>query len=284
MNIILQTVLGLGFLCCAQASTAQSLKADFETPLRQLNLFPGLMEISGLAENSDQTVFAHNDEHAIVYELDIADGTSQKAFALGDPTIQKDFEGIEVYNGRIYLLSSRGKIYEAPIGEHKSRVKYNAYDTGVGDFCETEGLSRGPDDEDGTVRFFILCKSPHNVDQKDRVLIYLWSLRDRLAVSKPWLDISRSKVTDGKPKKFNPSAIAWSAKYNQLFILSAKSDRFASLYSDGTVIQKAKLDPELHQQAEGISITSAGQLIISDEGKADRPPRLTVYNMQETEN
>ena len=150
MKRFIGLITGLIFTFAAFTAKAQTLMVDFETPPHQVNLFPGLMEISGLALGADGTVFAHNDEHGIIYQLRTIDGEVERAFALGDPTLEKDFEGIEIYNGRVYLLSSRGKIYEAPIGEHKSRVKYNAYDTGVGDFCETEGLARGPNESGGT--------------------------------------------------------------------------------------------------------------------------------------
>lgn len=282
MKSIAGLLIGFTVLSAAFTAKAQTLVVEFEMPPQQVNLFPGLMEISGLALGKDDTVFTHNDEHGIVYELRTLDGDVQRAFALGDPTIEKDFEGIEAFNERVYLLSSRGKIYEAPIGEHKSRVKYNAYDTGVGDFCETEGLARGPDESDGSVTFLILCKKPKSEDQKDRVLIYRWNLNERLAVDEPWLDVSRKSMTEGSPKKFNPSAIEWSEKHQQLFILSAKSDRFASLKADGTVLQKKKLSSDYHQQAEGITLLPSGKIVISDEGKSDRPPTLSIYKISET--
>lgn len=268
------------------ASTAGSqtlLTVDFETPPQQVNLFAGLLEVSGLALGGDGTLFAHDDEYGIVYELRTRGGEVERAFALGDPTLERDFEGIETLNNRVYLLTSNGLIYEAPIGEHKDRVKFNAYDTGVGDFCETEGLSRGPDLDHGDPTLLILCKTPKSKDQKNRVLIYRWNLVERLPVDTPWLDINRQSVTDGTPRTFNPSAIDWSEKYQQIFILSAKGDRFASLKLDGTVVQKKKLSSKYHQQSEGISLLPSGEIVISDEGNLSQPPRLAIYKVSEME-
>jgi len=281
MRKIIAPLIGMTIAASAISAHAQMLTVDFDTPPKQVNLFPGLMEVSGLALGPNNTVYTHNDEHGIVYQLRTNDGEIERAFALGEPTIEKDFEGIEIYNNRVYLLSSRGKIYEAPIGAHKSRVKYNAYDTGVGDFCETEGLARGPDTDTGSPTFLILCKKPKSKESKDRVLIYRWDLGEHLAVTEPWLNISRKSVTDGSSKKFNPSAIEWSETHQQLFLLSAKSDRFASLRRDGTVIQKRKLSNDLHQQAEGITLLPTGDIMIADEGKSSRPPRLTLYKVSE---
>lgn len=235
------------------------------------------MEVSGLAMGPDNSVFAHNDEYGIVYQISLNNGAVTRAFALGDPTLDKDFEGIEVMNGRVYLMTSRGKIYEAPIGEHKSRVKYNGYDTGIGDICETEGLTRGPDDEDGAPTLLILCKKMRKQAKNDRVLIYRFSLGTRLAVTEPWMDLARADLTKGSAKKFNPSALDWSETYQQLFIISAKTARYASVRRNGDVVQKQRLPKSYHRQAEGMTLTGDGRLVIADEGNGPTPPRLTIY-------
>ena len=100
-------------------------------PDHQFFLPQGLSEISGLAVASPNTVYAHNDEYAIVYEIALDTGKALKAFALGKPTVKGDFEDIAVRGGNVYLLASDGHLYEAPIGEHRQRVRYNVYDTGV---------------------------------------------------------------------------------------------------------------------------------------------------------
>jgi uncharacterized protein YjiK len=283
MKNSIRFIIGFLITCWAFTANAQSLIVDFDSVPQQVNLFPGLMEVSGLALGPNNTVYTHNDEHGIVYQLGAKDGDVERAFALGEPTLEKDFEGIEVFNDRVYLLSSRGKIYEALIGEHKSRVKYNAYDTGVGDYCETEGLARGPNAQNGSPTFLILCKKPTSKENQKQVLIYRWNLDERLAVKAPWMKISRDMMTDGSPKKFNPSAIEWSEKHQQIFLLSAKSDRFASLKIDGSLVQKKKLSDGHHQQAEGITLLPSGEIMIADEGKSNRPPRLSTYKISETE-
>ena len=68
----------------------------------------GLTEISGLAVASENSVYAHNDEHGIIYEIDLSSGAILAAFALGEPTVQADFEGIAVFGQRIYPRDKRG--------------------------------------------------------------------------------------------------------------------------------------------------------------------------------
>jgi len=256
---------------------APRLKPNFETPPQRITLIEGLMEISGLARGPGTTLYAHNDEHAIIYQLDSATGKMIAAFALGNPTLDKDFEGIAAYDNRIYLLTSRGKLYEALIGPHKSRVKYNAYDTGLGDICETEGLSRGPQTPDGRPTFLLLCKAPHQPELKKRVLIYQWSLTDRLPVTEPWINIARKDLALGAPKHFKPSAIEWSDTHQQIFILSGKNAQFAAIRPDGTVLQRARLPQKYHPQAEGLTLDENGGFIIADEGQGSNAGTLSLY-------
>ncbi len=60
---------------------------------------PGkLQEISGLAMTDDGRLLAHNDEKAVVFEIDSRNGRIVKQFSLSDLTkpVEDDFEGIAV--------------------------------------------------------------------------------------------------------------------------------------------------------------------------------------------
>src|SRR4051812_47919324 len=155
-----------------------------QAPARQFYLPEGLSEISGLAVASRTTVFAHDDNYGIVYEVDLYGAKAVRAFALGKPTVKADFEDIAVRPGYVYLLTSDARLFEAALGENRKRVLYNAYDTGVGTHCETEGLANGPAEGD----FLILCKKAREVELKDRLVIYRWNLHERTPVAAPWLN------------------------------------------------------------------------------------------------
>ena len=53
-----------------------------------------MREISGLTLTDDDRLFGIADEEAIVYELDSTEGRLVKTFALGDPVVLGDFEGL----------------------------------------------------------------------------------------------------------------------------------------------------------------------------------------------
>jgi len=262
----------------APDSFAQDSYFDLDERKKKHELSAGLFEISGLAIASDSSVYAHNDEHSIIYEIDIESGETLSAFAIGTPTLAADFEGIAVDNGRIYLTTSDGLLYESLIGAHQSRQKFNAYDTGVGSFCEVEGLTMGPPHPAGGKHFLILCKSPRQDEMKDRLTIFSWNLNERLPVEVPWLSVERDGIlTQQEQKKFRPSGIEWIDQTQQLIVISGRNNQYIRLDKAGEVIAKAKLTSKQHPQAEGLAVMPSGELVIADEGSPLQPGQLSIY-------
>lgn len=243
---------------------------------RQMPLNAQLVEISGLAVASENTVFAHNDEFAIVYEIDIRDGSVPRAFALGDPTTQGDFEGIAAYDGRIYLVTSAGKIYEADISEHRARTRFNVYDTGVGAYCEVEGLSLAPTPGE----FFILCKRPRKGRPDGRLSIYRWSLAERRAVSEPALSVQFRDFLPGSEREgFRPAGIEWDAAAQTIMVVSSRSQIVYSFDQTGKFLRKNRLAADRHRQTEGIAVLSTGAILVADEGSGrNGAGLLSVYD------
>ncbi len=225
---------------------AALIEFELTDPPRQLSLVNGLREASGLAMASANSVYAHNDEFGIVYEVMLADGAVKSAFAFGDPTVSADFEGVATEGGRVYLVTSAGLIYEALIGAHRSRVLYNVFNTGAGAFCEVEGLANAT--EEGA--FLILCKTAQIQDLQGKLTIYRWSLRDRKPVVDPWLQVSyQDFLSEEEAKVFRPSAVEWDPGRKALVVLSARSRHLMVMSEDGSVAAKKTLPADLHLQA-----------------------------------
>ena len=243
---------------------------------RQMALNAQLVEISGLAAASENTVYAHNDEFAIVYEIDIRDGSVLRAFALGDPTTKGDFEGIAAYDGRIYLVTSTGKIYEADISEHRARTRFNVYDTGVGATCEVEGLSLTPTPGE----FFVLCKRPRKGGPDGRLSIYRWSLADRRPVDEPAFSVRFRDFLPGSEREaFRPAGVEWDAATQTVMIVSSRSQIVYSFDLTGKFLRKHRLSSDRHPQSEGLAVLSSGAIIIADEGSGrNGAGLLSVYD------
>src|SRR5690606_17400976 len=98
----------------ASCQHAGSLAAryDFERPSGRFELPGRLDEISGLASTPGGRLFGHDDERALVNEIDPATGEVGKRFSAGDPPLTGDFEGIAVVGERFFLVTSVGILHE----------------------------------------------------------------------------------------------------------------------------------------------------------------------------
>jgi len=240
--------LGASFSTVAQDFDPGQSPYTFDMPL-------GLFEMSGLAVASETSVFTHNDEHGIIYEVSIIDGEILRIFALGDPTIAADFEGIEVSQDRVYLITSKGILYEASIGYHQSRVKFN-----------------------GELSFLILCKSPRQPELKDRLTIYKWNLSERRPVTEPWLSIDRDDLLlQSEQKRFKPAGLDWQTDTGRLSIISGGNRQLLLLNKDGEKIANYVLAKRHHPQTEGLAIMPNGTFVFADEGTRTQDGRLSVY-------
>jgi hypothetical protein len=265
---------------CFAASAVRAQGADhgiagylIQEPEREFLLPQGLSEVSGLAVASDDSVFAHNDEYGIVYEVELKTGKTVKAFALGTPTVKADFEDIATRGEYIYLLTSDGRIFEARKGEHRKRVLYNVYDTGVGQRCETEGLANGPREDE----FLILCKRMRDPSLEDRLVIFLWNVADHSPVTAPWLNVPLGSLLDKlEHANFHPSALAWKRETGTLLIISSKGHNAIEIDSQGRLRGRYKFDKDRHPQPEGMTMMPDGRLVIGDEGPRGHG-KLTIY-------
>ena len=239
-----------------------------------ISLPDSLEEISGLAAASPDSVFTHNDEHAIVHEIDIAGGHTRRSFALGDPTLEGDFEGIAYAGGQVYLITSDGIIYAARPGADGERVPYRAYDTGIGPLCETEGLANDP----GGDHLLVLCKRLHRDEDEQRLEIHRWALGAERADPDPWLSIPLADLLEPHDMaEFRPSAIDLDAQRRRLFIVSGRNQIFLEIDLEGHLIARRRLDSRLHRQTEGLAIVPGCQMLLADEGTETRRARISAY-------
>jgi uncharacterized protein YjiK len=232
-----------------------------------------LREISGLATAPGDRIFAHDDERAVIYEIDPRAGRLIKAFALGDRTAQDDFEGIAVVDDRLFLVSSNGRLYESSEGEDGERVLFNTYGTGAGRGCEVEGLAFEPVDR----TLLLLCKAPRDAALEGFVAIYRWSVDDRAMAGDSLLRIPDAALGESLPDdQFRPSGIERHPHTGNYFIVAAQQEAIAEISPTGDVLGVVTFAPGVHRQAEGLTFTEDGSLFIADEG-AGRGARLTRY-------
>jgi len=249
--------------------------------MMQWRLPDKLREISGLAMTPNGRLLAINDEVAIVYELDYEDGRLVKAFALGQPVVKGDFEGIAVADELVYLTTSDGRVYLAAEGADGQRVSFDTYETGLGEACEIEGLAASLDQ---TLLYF-LCKKIRDRDRVDGLMIFAWSIEHRQLVDErsillPERDILKRLRMD----RLSPSGLTVDRETGHLLIVAARQRSLVELASDGTLVDARELPLTVrHRQPEGIELASGKRLLIADEGGSHRA-RLAVYYPHAIEN
>jgi uncharacterized protein YjiK len=242
--------------------------------LTQWKLPKKLSEISGLAATSDGRLFAQDDEQAIVYQIDYESGRLVKAFALGNPTVHDDFEGIAVAGDVVYLVTSNGVLYRAREGRDGERVAFERFDTDLVDQCEVEGLAL-----DASGRELLLaCKASRSAARAGVRMIYRWSLQERRVLAQRSISIDAAAVAKQLGKKdFSPSGIEVAGKAGHMILVAARQRALVEVDASGRVVAALRLPmAQRHRQAEGIAFTADGRLVIADEGGNGRA-HLGIY-------
>ena len=242
------------------------------TGLTQWALPEDLQEVSGLALDSQGRLFAHADEAAVVFELDIREGRALRRFTLGDPPQPGDFEGMAWVENRLYMVTSDGDLISAEVAEDGAHTDYQLQRTGLGRRCEIEGL-----DYDPPRRLLLMpCKTAREKPLKRHVAVLAWSL-DQLAPAPehdllvPW---AKAK---GLAPPLNPSGLTRSPRNGNLILTAARQQALIELTPEGALLQALVIPrADEHPQMEGIVMTAYGDLVIADEGQNGRG-RLSVY-------
>lgn len=255
---------GLVLLACSPPAAAPTTPAPegslFAARAEQQWRLPGrLAEISGIAASADGRVFAHDDERAVIYEIDVAAGRLIKNFALGDPIETGDFEALAIApDGLFHMITARGLIYTFREGDDGAHVPFDTIDTGLHRTCEIEGLAYLAAEDS----LIIACKRMNDRAMRGTVSLYSWRAE---AGARPWLALPEANLaTRAGVEHFRPSSVEIDAASGRILLLSASDGALAELGGNGEILSARGLGAR-HPQAEGVTIAPDGALIISDE-------------------
>lgn len=232
-------------------------------PQAQWRLPKRLREVSGLALTPDGRVMGHDDEVAVIYELDIDRGEVVKRFSLGQPPLRGDFEGLAIDGaGVFYLTTSDGRLYRFEEGQDREHVAFEAFDTGLGEVGEIEGLAFHLGEE-GVI---FACKTNYTPALRGAVALHAWSPRRPDAPAQPWLTLPVALLADAVgARSFHPSSLEIDARTGRLVVLAGREHAMVELDAGGMLLAARGLGKR-HRQAEGATILPNGDLVIADEG------------------
>jgi hypothetical protein len=234
---------------------------DHSKPLSRWMMPLTLSEISGLALTPDQRLFAHDDELAMVSEIDFRRGVVLKQFTLGKPTIHADFEAIAIANDAFFLLVSNGDLYEFREGADGERVRYTLHDTRLGRECEFEAMAFDP----AINSLVMACKHTHKKELQGQVALYRWKLDGAEGSRLSPLTVPLAKLIGSNSwKGFHPSDMTIDPVTGNYVLIASLEKAIAEITPAGEVVFSRPL-PGNHDQPEGVAITRDGILMISDE-------------------
>jgi len=243
-----------------------------EEPIRH-RLPNRLTEISGLALTDRGTVLAHHDERARIYEVNPSNGEILKEFHVGDRGMRGDFEGIAVGPDSLYLVDSDGRLLSFVEGAADSEVGYAERSTGLGRLCEVEGLTYESDRH----ALLLACKNIRDDDLKQGALLFRFDLTSGRLEAEPALSLSRDGLNDvGLPRRLHLSGVEVRPQSGTWVLIAAQERVLVEVSPGGAILGWGDLRNRWHPQAEGVTFSRGGNLILADEGDGGRG-RLSLY-------
>lgn len=218
----------------------------------QKRLTGALAEVSGLAIASETTVYAHNDEQAVIYELDVGSGKVLRTISLGRPAVAGDFEALAANDGALSLITSAGVIYKAMVEPGRS-IPFRTLDTGLGRECEIEGFAPA----EGVDVYLVACKRA-----KGRLVVYKWGPETGAA---KLIDLKLDGVVPN-PNEFRAGDIVSDKTAGTLLVLDSSAGAILEVSMKGQRLGYWRLGGN-HPQAEGLALLKDGKLLVADEGR-----------------
>jgi uncharacterized protein YjiK len=251
---------------CKHQSYTSPEGYDMNKP-EKMELGKELNEISGISYNkNDSDLLAISDSKKKIFEIVL------KKHKLRDYTgdvvgPDQDLEDLVNMEDAVYLLSSKGVIYQVPVGDDTTVMgNYPFWSKGKNDF---ETLYYDP-----TVNGLIMmCKTCHDDKGKQVRSAYRFDLDtkkfDSLAFYSIHTNDVKSMVKDDDAK-FDPSAAAIHPINKRLYILSSAGNLLVIADTRGKLIEAYHLNPDKFPQAEGIAFAPNGDMFISNEGSSGK--------------
>jgi uncharacterized protein YjiK len=249
---------------CKQQSYASPDGYDINRPQKE-NLGKVLNEISGITFNDDNnSLLAISDSKEKVFQINL---DKQKLKDYTDKAVppKSDIEDIARVDSTLYLLSSKGIIYEMP-GRKKDTIGIKSYAFPSNDQNDFETLYYDPS-ANGLI---MICKHCPSDKGKEIRSAYRFDLTKKQFDPSQFFTFSTAEVKkalNDEDAKFDPSAACIHPINKQLYILSSAGNLLVITDNRGKIIEAYKLNPDQFPQAEGIAFASNGNMFITNEGK-----------------
>lgn len=247
---------------------------DLNRPL-VLYLNDALSEISGVYfYPKDTSVFAVSDGSGYLFKIHLGKNIFTERWKF-DKTF--DFEDLVYKDSAFYVLESNGNIHTLKFSPKGDTIKTQTTlfvedNKNKNDF---ESLYYDPKSKS----FILICKNCHG-DKKNVVTAWAYHADNKsftLSVFAINVDLIAKKM-GLKKLKFKPSAATINPLTGDLWILASANMMLVVTDENGNCKAAYNLNPSIFTQPEGITFTSSGNLIISNEaGSKYNSPTLLIF-------
>jgi uncharacterized protein YjiK len=262
MLLVCATTLIMG---CKEQSYGSPDGYDINKPAKE-NLGKVLNEISGICfNNDDNTLLAISDSKEKVFQINV---DKQKLKDYTDKVVgpDTDLEDIVKVDSSVFLLSSKGVIYE--VSHKKDTIR--TYTFPSGDQNDFETLYYDP----SVKSLIMVCKECPSDKGKNIRSAYRFDLSKKRFDPSAFFTFSTAdvkKLLKDDNAKFDPSAACIHPVNKRLYILSSAGNLLVIADTHGKIIEAYKLNGEQFPQAEGIAFAPNGDMFITNEGKNGAP-------------
>lgn len=271
----------------AVTSAAQSkFPYNLEKTDKKIILPTILNEVSGITDIDLHNIACVQDELGSVFIFNLK---TEKIVSEHKFDKMGDYEGLSFTGKALYVLRSDGQLIEwvnfMNVKDYEKVKKYNL------PLMTTDNEGLGYDSKKN--RLLISAKNkPLDKGNKNERYIYEFDLIKKKLAANPVYTINIKELEEfveknnietetkkGKKKNrvnFFPSSLAVHPKTQDIYILSATSEILVVINQRGDIIHVETLDEKQFPQAEGITFTEDGTMIISNEA-AGKEPTLLIF-------
>lgn len=279
LHILCIAIIFSGCLCCKPLPLESNLPFDFSNPDNISRLPKELQEISGLSYH-DGIIYAIQDEVGVLYSFIIH---KLPEIAKRDFEDKGDFEGVEVIENEIYVVSSDAELFIFPLKSDSSqendikkidlpfKKKENFEGLGYSARKNKLLLAAKEEPENGKKNIYAFSPGNYNEEFEEIYLVDIDFLKEKiLERGEDWLSKlgGRLSISD---YSFNPSGIAEDPLTGNLYILSYPLPQLLVINENLEYVDLIFLKESYFPQPEGICFDTPGNIIISNEGKYGAP-------------
>ena len=265
-------------LACNQRSYSSPDGYDLKKP-QKMELGKVLNEISGLTwypENN--ALLAISDSKEKVFEINIE---KRKLKDYTDRVVgpQNDLEDLVKIDSFLFLLSSKGIIYQVPQRKKNDTTGTIPYRFASDQKNDFETLYYDP----AVNGLIMMCKTCPGEKNEHAHSAYRFDLGSRRFDSTAFYAVDDKDVENvlkDDKVKFKPSGAAIHPVTKRLYILSSVGNLLVIADTHGQVLEAYHLNPDDFPQAEGIAFAPNGDMYISNEGKYGGRASLLIFPYQ----